>query len=431
MTDFQQIRCDIAIVGGGPAGIAAATVAAESGKSVVLLDDNPRLGGQIWRGGTTNAKGSSKEWFSRLAATSARHVSSAMVFQAERDSLFAEVHEQVLEVVAEKIILATGSRERFLPFAGWTLPNVMGAGAFQALLKSGLPVAGKRVVVAGTGPLLLAVASYAAESGANVVCIAEQTSWPRFLRFGLSVSILQRKFGETLTLLLQLRGIPHYKNCWPVAALGKTSVESVRLSHNGTPKDIPCDYLACGFHLVPSTELAQLLSCQLSQGFVATNDFQQTSQPHIYCAGEPTGIGGVELSLLEGAIAGYAAADQHASSQKLFRRRNVARRNVRAIVSAFALRNDLKSLPQADTLFCRCEDVPFERVRQHGSWRAAKLHTRCGMGPCQGRVCGSAAEFLFGWNIGAPRPPLFPVACCNLSQTYSASSFHNTRGESP
>src|SRR5215475_11823150 len=157
MPDSRQIRCDVAVVGGGPAGIAAATVAAESGKSVVLLDDNPRLGGQIWRGGASASKGSSAEWFARLAATSARHISSATVFYAEQDSLFAEVRRQTIEVVADKIILATGSRERFLPFPGWTLPNVMGAGAFQALLKSGLPVSGKRVVIAGTGPLLLAV----------------------------------------------------------------------------------------------------------------------------------------------------------------------------------------------------------------------------------------------------------------------------------
>ena len=430
MGDSQQIRCDIAVVGGGPAGIAAATVAAESGKSVVLLDDNPRLGGQIWRGGAEAAKGSAGEWFTRLAATSVQHVSSATVFHAEGNTLFAESRKRFIEVTAEKIILATGSRERFLPFPGWTLPNVAGAGAFQALLKSGLPVAGNRVVIAGTGPLLLAVAAYAVNCGANVVCIAEQTSWSRFLRFGFSAAILQRKSGEALALLRQLRGIPHYKNCWPVAALGKTVLESVRLSHNGATKEIPCDYLACGFHLVPSTELAQLLDCQLEDGFVTTNDFQQTSQPHVFCAGEPTGIGGFELALLEGVIAGYAAAGQSASAQKLFRRRNSARRNVTALASAFALRDELTSLPQPSTLFCRCEDVPFERVRNHSSWRAAKLHTRCGMGPCQGRVCGSAAEFLFGWNITPPRLPLFPVACSSLSQSHSQAKIVEAQGDS-
>ncbi len=430
MTDSQKIRCDVAVVGGGPAGIAAATVAAESGTCVVLLDDNPRLGGQIWRGGVKFAKGSAGQWLARISATSVRHLASALVFHAENNSLFAEVGHQVIEVLAEKIILATGSRERFLPFPGWTLPNVMGAGALQALLKSGLPVSGKRVVIAGTGPLLLAVASYALERGANVVCIAEQTSWSHFLRFGISSVVQQGKFGETFALLRQIRGVPSFKNCWPIAALGKASVESVRLSRNGGTREIPCDYLACGFHLVPSTELAQLLDCRLSNGFVVTDNFQQTSQPHIFCAGEPTGIGGVELSLLEGAIAGYAAAGQPAAAQKLFRRRNSARRNIRALASAFALRDDLTSLPQPDTIFCRCEDVPFLAVRNHNSWRAAKLHTRCGMGPCQGRVCGSAAEFLFGWDAGTPRPPLFPVTCSSLSQTYSQPDFVNAQGDS-
>ncbi len=430
MSDPQRIHCDIAVVGAGPAGIAAATVAAESGKAVTLLDDNPHLGGQIWRGGAKVAKSSAGEWFTRLAATSAKHISSATVFHAHGNTLFAEVHQQVVEIVAEKIILATGSRERFLPFPGWTLPNVVGAGAFQALVKSGLPVSGKRVVIAGTGPLLLAVASYAANCGASVVCIAEQAQWSRFFRFGISAAVLQHKLRETLTLLRELRGVPHYKNCWPVAALGKNVLESVRLSHNGATKEIPCDYLACGFHLVPSTELAQLLHCQLENGFVATNDFQQTSQSKIFCAGEPTGIGGFELALLEGAIAGYAAAGQSASAQKLFRSRNSARRNVRALVTAFALRDELKSLPQPGTLFCRCEDVPFERVRGYSSWRAAKLHTRCGMGPCQGRVCGSAAAFLFGWNITAPHPPLFPVTCSSLSQADSQAKIVEAQGDS-
>jgi NADPH-dependent 2,4-dienoyl-CoA reductase/sulfur reductase-like enzyme len=306
----------------------------------------------------------------------------------------------------------------------------MGAGAFQALMKSGLPVSGKRVVIAGTGPLLLAVAAYAVEHGADVVAIAEQTSWLRYLQFGISASLVPGKAREAIRLLRRLQHVPHYKNCWPAAALGRDSIESVRLSHAGTLKDVPCDYLACGFHLVPSIELAQSLGCRISNGFVTTSDFQETSVPNIYCAGEPTGIGGVELSLLEGEIAGHAAAGQSAAARALFRPRNAARRNVRAIARAFALRDELKSIPHADTILCRCEDVPFGRVREMDSWRAAKLHTRCGMGPCQGRVCGSTAEFLFGWSTGSPRPPLFPVNCSNLSHAFSESVLPHPQGES-
>lgn len=429
MNSARPIRCDVAVVGAGPAGIAAATVAAESGKAVVLFDDNSCPGGQIWRGGSA-AKGSAAEWFGRLSRTSVHHIPSARVFDAEGTSLFAEVASTVMEISFDKLVLATGSRECFLPFPGWTLPNVLGAGAFQALMKAGLPVSKKRVVIAGTGPLLLAVAAYAIQQGATVVCIAEQTSWLHFLRFGFSAAVLQRKFAETVSLLRSLRGIPHYKNSWPVAANGKTSLKSVRLSREGELEDVSCDYLACGFHLVPSTELAQLLDCQLSTGFVSVDEFQRTSTPRVYCAGEPTGIGGVELSLLEGEIAGYAAAGEVTSARNLFRRRNAARRNVRAIASAFALRNELKSLPQDDTILCRCEDISFGQVRRMASWRSAKLHTRCGMGPCQGRICGSAAEFLFDWNVGTPRPPIFPVKCSSLLLTSSESTVPHSQGES-
>ena len=430
MNNSQTIRADVAVVGAGPAGIAAATVAAESGRSVLLLDDNPHPGGQIWRGGAAVAKGSAAEWLARLARTSVHLVADARVFNADGMTLFAEVRGNTVRLAAHKIILATGSRERFLPFPGWTLPNVMGAGAFQALMKTGLPVSGKRVVIAGTGPLLLAVASYAVERGANVVAIAEQTSWLRYLRFGISVSLGPRKAREAIRLLRQLRHIPQYKSCWPVAACGRETLESVRLARGGTFENVPCDYLACGYHLVPCIELAQLLGCRISTGFVTTNDFQQSSVPNIYCAGEPTGIGGVELSLLEGEIAGHSAAGQLPAAKNHCRRRNLARRNVRAIARAFALREELKSISRDETILCRCEDVPFGKVRAMDSWRAAKLHTRCGMGPCQGRICGSAAEFLFGWDVGLPRPPLFPVNCSSLRQTFTESDLSNTQGAS-
>jgi NADPH-dependent 2,4-dienoyl-CoA reductase/sulfur reductase-like enzyme len=200
--------------------------------------------------------------------------------------------------------------------------------------------------------------------------------------------------------------------------------------HHGKSLEIPCDYLACGFHLVPSLELAQLLGCKTFDGFVATDDFQQTSVPNVYCAGEPTGIGGVELSLVEGQIAAFSASGQRTNATRLFRQRAAARKNMRSIAKAFPLRDELKSIPLDDTLVCRCEDVPFSKLRDATSWRSAKLHTRCGMGPCQGRVCGAATEFLFAWNVGEPRPPLFPVQCSSLTRAYSEPDLQNSQGAS-
>jgi hypothetical protein len=124
----------------------------------------------------------------------------------------------------------------------------------------------------------------------------------------------------------------------------------------------------------------------------------------------------VELSLVEGQIAGYAAVDRHDAARRLFRERDKLRAFARRLNETFALRPELKKLPAPDTFVCRCEDVSYERLAGCASWREAKLHTRCGMGPCQGRVCGGATEFLFGWNAESVRPPAFPVRLGTLAQ---------------
>jgi hypothetical protein len=173
--------------------------------------------------------------------------------------------------------------------------------------------------------------------------------------------------------------------------------------------------VGCGFHLVPNLELPSTQGCELENGFVRVDDFQRTWAPHIYCAGEPTGIGGLELSLVEGEIAGHAAAGHPETAAPLFARRGRYRRFARALAQACSLRPELKKLSQTDTWICRCEDVSLGRLREHDSWRAAKLHTRCGMGPCQGRICGAALDFLFGWDSGAARAPIFPVTCASLA----------------
>ena len=221
-------------------------------------------------------------------------------------------------------MLATGARERFLPFPGWTLPNVMGAGGLQAMVKSGLPIAGKRVVVAGSGPLLLAVAAYLRQHGAEIPIICEQASWSSLTSFGLTLLRQPQKIRQGFSLRKQLSGIPFAANSWPVSARGQAAIEEVVISQAGKSKTIACDYLACGFHLVPNSELAVLLGCRVQDDLVKVDDYQQTSVPGIFCAGEPTGIGGLELSLVEGQIAGLAAAGRNAAAQPLFAEREQA-----------------------------------------------------------------------------------------------------------
>jgi len=144
-------------------------------------------------------------------------------------------------------------------------------------------------------------------------------------------------------------------------------------------------------------------------GCVRVDELQQSSVTGIYCAGELTGIGGVDKAQLEGRIAALAAAGQPDKARALLNQRNRHMRFARNLAAAFALREELRSLAADATMVCRCEDVPYAALQECRSWREAKLHTRCGMGPCQGRVCGPATEFLFGWKAPAPRPPVFPV----------------------
>jgi NADPH-dependent 2,4-dienoyl-CoA reductase/sulfur reductase-like enzyme len=391
--------------------MAAAGRAAECGVRVGIVDDNFRLGGQIWRGEPDDVKTTeASQWAERVRASGVTVLCGLrVVHQPEPGILLAENLDGFCELTYEKLVLATGARERFLPFPGWTLPNVMGAGGLQAMVKCGLPIRGKRVVVAGTGPLLLAVAAYLRQHGAEIPVICEQASWSNLARFSLALLGWPGKIVQGLQLKRDLAGIPLAANSWPVAAHGHQTLESITVSRAGKNENIPCDYLACGFHLVPNVELPLLLGCAVASNRVQVDDFQRTTVPSVFCAGEPTSIGGVELALIEGQIAGLSAAGRAITAKPLFGKRRKARRFARLLDRTFLMRSELRSLPLSETMVCRCEDVSYSRLRQHSSWRAAKLHTRCGMGPCQGRVCGPATQFLFKWNPDSVRPPVFPA----------------------
>ncbi|HEY2961012.1 MAG TPA: FAD/NAD(P)-binding oxidoreductase [Pyrinomonadaceae bacterium] len=408
---WSNTAYDVLIVGAGPAGLAAAWRAAHAGSSVAVVDDNPTSGGQIWRG--EQSKPSSPEaqiWLERILSENIRFIPRARIFQqTQPGKLLAETAHGVTELSYTNLILATGARERFLPFPGWTLPNVMGAGGLQALVKTGLSIEGKKVVIAGSGPLLLAVAAYLRAHGANVLLIAEQASSFVLASFVVGLFTQPNKSVQAIEFKRQLRGVKYLNGCWPVAAHGDTKLTGVTLYRSGKRWQVKCDYLACGFHLVPNLELAELFGCKMENGAVSVDQFQQTSLPQIYAAGEATGIGGLELSLIEGEIAGLAAANKHDEARKLFGVRKKQRKFARVLNATFALRKELRDLATSETLVCRCEDVEFGRLRGYDSWRSAKLQTRCGMGPCQGRVCGPAVEFLFGWNVESVRPPVFPV----------------------
>src|SRR5580658_6389924 len=226
---------DIVVVGAGPAGIAAAVTAAEAGLSVGLVDDNPAPGGQIWRNGV-HLPQAAQRWLSRLHRSSVVRLNGWRVFDSpEPHLLIAEsIHAAApdkgagrAELHFGKLILATGARERFLPFPGWTLPNVMGAGALDAMVRGGLPIAGKRVVVAGTGPLLLAVAAHLAHRGAKIIALCEQASFAQLARFAMRLAFEPAKLWQGATYRLAAGSARLHTHCWPAAAHGSESLRSV------------------------------------------------------------------------------------------------------------------------------------------------------------------------------------------------------------
>lgn len=409
-------EAEVVVIGAGPAGIAAAVASAESGADVLVMDDQAAPGGQIWRGAESTKEGAARKWVERFRSSGARVLSSAQVVAADARArtLLVETAEDAREIRFKKLILATGAREIFLPFPGWTLPGVMGVGGLQAMAKAGLAVAGKRVVIAGSGPLLLAVAAYLRAHGAQVKIIAEQAARGALARFAAQLVRHPVKMAQAAWLRASLTGVPYVTGCWVVRAEGNARVERVQLQRGDHRWTEECDYAAIAYGLYPNTELAALLDCRMDGESVAVDETGATSVEDVFCAGECTGIGGVDLSIAEGEIAGYAASGKIAPAQRLFARRRKARRFAESLNGAFALRPEVKGLAESDTLVCRCEDVAFQKLKKFQSFRAAKLQTRCGMGPCQARVCGPAMEYLLGWRPESIRPPVLPARVSSL-----------------
>ena len=409
--DMKTYHFEIVIVGAGPAGLAAACAAAESGKRVAVLDDTPWLGGQIWRGEQARPSISqARKWIERFRTTGVTLLDRTSVVAVPRRGLLTAEHPEGPRAIRwQQLILATGARELFLPFPGWTLPGVMGPGGMQSLVKNGWPVAGQRVVVAGSGPLLLAVADGLSKHGARIVSINEQAPFAQVAGFGLTLLAHPSKLWQGIQIKWRLLGIPYRLGVWPVAAEGDTQVRRVTLTNGEKNWTENCDALACGFGLVPNVELALALGCRLQNGFVQVDKWQATTVDDVFCCGEPTGIGGADCALIEGLVAGYAATGQRSRAADLFYKRAHWHHFRERLAKAFALRTEVRQLASDDTILCRCEDVTLARVRRFGGRRDAKLQSRCGMGPCQGRICGAAAKVVLGWEMESVRPPILPA----------------------
>ncbi|WP_411833376.1 FAD-dependent oxidoreductase [Pseudoxanthomonas mexicana] len=408
-------RCEVAIVGAGPAGLSAARAAAAHGARVLLIDPQPAPGGQIWRHDVRHgAPALARALRAGLEAAGVPMLLQSEVVGCAGRRLFVRSGAQAAQVDYDRLVLATGARELLLPFPGWTLPGVTGAGGAQALAKQGWPVRGRRVVVAGSGPLLLAAAATLRRHGARVLGIHEQAPARALAAFAAGLWRWPGKALQALRLRAALAGVPYRAGSHVLRALGDGRLRAVELRVGARTLTLDCDQLACGFGLVPNIELAHALGCALDHAGgrhaqVAVDDWQRTSVEEVYAAGEACGIGGVDCATVEGAIAGHAAAGRRQAARALLPARARARRFAAGLRRHFALHDGLRTLADADTLICRCEDVPLSALAGLAPGREARLMTRCGMGACQGRVCGSALAELGGAARGGLRPPIFPV----------------------
>jgi NADPH-dependent 2,4-dienoyl-CoA reductase/sulfur reductase-like enzyme len=338
------------------------------------------------------------------------------------------------QVTASGLVLATGGYEYVLPFPGWTLPGVVTAGGAQAMLKAGLVLPpGRRVVVAGTGPLLLPVATTLAEAGADVVGLFDATSPRRALPHIGALTSSGDKVLEGLGYGARLlrRRVPVRFRRVVVRAEGDdrlTSVVVARLAADGrrivpgSQRRIACDALAVSHGMLPHTELASVLGARVTRSAfrqrVAVDDEQRTSVDFLWAAGEATGVGGAALALAEGEIAGRSAAARlRGGEPDRATLRGAARTRVRlrsfsaAVDRLYRAPGCWPSLVTDETLLCRCEEMSAgavrEAVRDFGATdlRSVKLLTRAGMGWCQGRMCSAGVAGVSGCELDVLHNP--------------------------
>ncbi len=285
----------------------------------------------------------------------------------------------------------------------------MGVGGAQALLKSGFSFAGKRVVIAGSGPLLLPVASSLVSHGAKVILVAEQAPRGNVIKFALGLWRRPEALVQAARYRAGFLRVPYALGMWVTSARGADRLSEVTLTNGRASRTITCDVLCSAHGLVPNTELARLIGCAVENGAVVVDDRQQTSIDGVFAAGETAGVGGVDLAVVEGEIAGLCAVGDERSALRLKARRNALRAVADQMERTFAPRDELRAVATPETIVCRCEDVVLGAISPAWGPRQAKLYTRAGMGPCQGRVCGAALQFLYGWPHDAVRVPSEPA----------------------
>ncbi len=456
---------DVAVIGAGPAGLSAATKAARAGLSVVVLDEQESVGGQIYRAiersdaqrrdilGPDYQAGSAIA--SAFARSGARYVPNASVWQVTREKTVHYLKDgKVGSFEAKRVVLATGALERPFPIPGWTLPGVLTAGAAQILLKSAGEVPSEPPVLVGCGPLLYLLGWQYVRAGVPIRALVDTTRhedrW-RAKRHMVSALRAWPYLSKGLQLMRTLRdaGVPMHEAADDLrveGVIGEDGAEranALSFSVRGVSHRIEAKVILLHQGVVPNTQFS--LSLRASHKwdgaqlcFTPTTDqWGELDVPGIFVAGDGGGIGGAQAAQMQGELTALAIAAQLGAIDAKTRDQSAAPR-FRRLAEVMRIRPFLDSLyrprnenrvPKDEVIVCRCEEVTAGQLRRFVELgclgpNQAKSFGRCGIGPCQGRMCGlTVTEVIADARSVAPetvgyyriRPPIKPLTLGELA----------------
>lgn len=454
---------DLCVIGAGPAGMAAASCAAEAGAAVLLLDEQSSPGGQIYRaiasGGQSRAAVLGPDYLAgraladKLSQSVLTYRSGATVWRVDPDGTVAFSVDGEAEVVqAKRLIIATGATERPYAFPGWTLPGVMMAGAGQILLKAnGLAL--KDAVIAGSGPLLYLIAQQLVAAGAPPKAVVELTDHSNRLAALRHLPGALRGWrylakGWSMLAALRRAGVPRYKGASKLRALGEGAVEGIAFTVKGREQQLDCTTLLIHQGVVPNVQITRSLGLPHDWDAAQrcwrprSDDWGTTALENIAVAGDGGGIGGARAAEHAGRLAALEALralgllnererDLKAAPQRAALARETA---VRPFLDALYAPPSEALRPSDETIVCRCEEVTAGEIRRLANLdcqgpNQMKAFSRCGMGPCQGRYCGlTVSEIIAEEKAISPeevgyyriRPPLKPITLGELAQAGEA-----------